>query len=327
MRDVAISVFPRLHVGLLSMHAGAPRMNGGIGFAVDGPAATIEAKSASSIEVEDARRFPMGAHELEQLRNVLLAFFERLELEQGAAFRIHGAMQTHVGMGSATAIRLATLQALALINSRAVTRGDLVAASGRGGTSGIGVNSYFDGGLVCDLGRASDGSHFSPSSQIRLAAPALALPWVKMPDWPVLLCIPRSIRSKTQEEEIAFFDRTAPLPASASFEASYIALFELYAAAAEADFGTFCRGIEHMQQTAWKWAERAEYGDELASISTRLRGAGAQCVGMSSLGPMLFCLGDAPRLVDMGELARSLGCDIHLVRPVNHGCEVRCVDA
>jgi beta-ribofuranosylaminobenzene 5'-phosphate synthase len=243
------------------MHAGAPRMNGGIGFAVDGPTATIEAKPASNIEIEDARRFPMTASELQQLRGALLGFSQRLELKQGAAIRIEGAMQTHVGMGSATAIRLAALQALALVSGRTVARGALVAASGRGGTSGIGVNSYFDGGLVCDLGRSSDGSHFSPSSQVRATSPPLALPSVKMPDWPVLLCIPSTIRTKTQGEEVAFFARTAPLPAAATFETSYIALFELYAAAAEADFGAFCRGIEHMQRTEWKQAERAEYGE------------------------------------------------------------------
>lgn len=323
MREVVVSVFPRLHLGLLSMHAGAPRMNGGIGFAVDGPQATIEVKPASGVEVADVRTSPMAPAELEQLRRALDDLSEHFQLSEGAAMRIDGAMQTHVGMGSATAIRLGALEALALVNGRTIARDALVAASGRGGTSGIGVNSYFDGGLVCDLGRTSDGSHFAPSSQTRTASLPLALPSVRMPAWPVLLCIPRAIRPKTQEEEIAFFARTAPLPAAASFETGYIALFNIYAAAVESDFAAFCHGVEHMQHTAWKRAERAEYGSALGLISARLRDAGAQCVGMSSLGPMLFCLAEPPRLADIAETARDLDCDVHYVHPANHGREVR----
>lgn len=309
------------------MHASAPRMNGGIGFAVDSPNAIIGARSRSAIEVADMRPSPMAASELKQLRDALETFAEYLQLSKGAAIRIDGAMQTHVGMGSATAIRLGSLEALAMVNGRTVPRDTLRTASGRGGTSGIGVNSYFDGGLVCDLGRASDGNQFAPSSQLRAAAPPLALRSVNMPDWPMLLCIPRAIRPKTQDEEIAFFARTAPLPAAASFETSYIALFEIYAAAVESDFAAFCLGVENMQRTAWKQAERAEYGNALALISARLRDAGAQCVGMSSLGPMLFCFADPSRLPDIAATARGLDCNVHHVQPANHGREARYTDA
>lgn len=326
MREVAISVFPRLHVGLLSMHADAPRMNGGIGFAIDSPGAVIEASSASAISITDVRPSPMAESELRQLRVALDTFAERLQLTAGAAIRIGGAMQTHIGMGSGTAIRLGALEALASVNRRTVGRDVLVRASGRGGTSGIGINSYFDGGLVCDLGRRKDGSHFRPSSQTKALAP-LTLPSVNMPDWPILLCIPRGIRPKTQAEEMAFFARTTPLPAAASFETSYIALFELYAMAIEADFGAFCLGIEQMQRSAWKQAERAEYGEALAFINLRLRDAGAQCVGMSSLGPMLFCLAELSRLAGVANVARSLDCEVYQVRPANHGREVRFGDA
>ena len=114
-----------------------------------------------------------------------------------------------------------------------------MASSGRGGTSGIGVNSYFDGGLICDLGRKG-GGRFAPSSQAGTAPTALALPSVRMPDWPILLCLPKSLQPKTQAEEIDFFARTAPIPAPASYETSYVGLFELYAAAAEIDFAAFC---------------------------------------------------------------------------------------
>jgi len=60
------------------MHADAPRMNGGIGFAIDGPKALVIAKAAAGVTVEDHRRWPMGAAELDQFRAALAIFVDRL---------------------------------------------------------------------------------------------------------------------------------------------------------------------------------------------------------------------------------------------------------
>jgi beta-ribofuranosylaminobenzene 5'-phosphate synthase len=143
----------------------------------------------------------------------------------------------------------------------------------------------------------------------------------------MLLCVPLAITPKTQQEELAFFERATPLPASASFEASFVALFEIYATAAERDYASFCRGIERMQQTAWKRAERMEYGSALAMLDAALREAGAECVGMSSLGPMLFCFADPVRLATIADAARAMGCFVYRTAPSNRGREVRWSDA
>jgi beta-ribofuranosylaminobenzene 5'-phosphate synthase len=143
-----------------------------------------------------------------------------------------------------------------------------------------------------------------------------------MPEWAMLLCIPRSLRSKTQQEEIAFFRRATPVPAPASFEASYVALFEIYAPIVEGDYAGFCQGVSRMQQTAWKRAERAEYGAPLKKLELALAEAGADCVGMSSLGPMLFCFGKAESLVEITNASDTLDCDMHLTFPANCGRQV-----
>jgi beta-ribofuranosylaminobenzene 5'-phosphate synthase len=304
------------------MHAEAPRINGGIGFAIDGPRALVSARQSLHLTVADNRSWPMAPAERGQLLAALQRFSDRLSLRGGADIRVEGAMRTHVGLGSATAIRLAALEALALVNEASVDRKTLVEASGRGGTSGIGVNSYFEGGLICDLGRAG-AKHFVPSSQAASLPSALALPSITMPNWPILLCLPRGIRPKTQDEEIDFFARTTPLSVAASHEASYVALFGLYASAAEADFVAFCRGVEQMQISEWKRAERAEYGDELVAISNGLRHAGAQCVGMSSLGPLLFCLAKEPDIANVTWAAEALNCEVREVRPTNRGRDLR----
>ena len=300
------------------MHESAPRVNGGVGFSVDGPVASLRAIEANNIEVHDERRHPMSMAELAALQDILQSLARTLNLRRGVHVKVYGEMLTHVGMGSATGIRLGALEALALVNEMPLERRLIVAASGRGGTSGIGVNTYFNGGFVCDLGRANDGKPFKPSSQVESARQPLTLPTVQIPQWPMLLCVP-AINPKTQEEEVAFFKRVTPLPACSSFEAAYIALFELYAAAAERDYVAFCRGIDLIQKTTWKAAERAQYGSALRHIDSQLRGAGADCVGMSSLGPMLFCFADAARMARIAEVAQAMGCNVHNAVPADRG--------
>lgn len=304
------------------MHAGAPRINGGIGFGIEAPVARLKLCSAAETEICDHRPIPMGADELAQLADAAEQFSRQHGLSQGVRIEITGAMRTHVGMGSATALRLGTIEGLAALHGLPLSRDGLIAASGRGGTSGIGINSYFDGGLICDLGRVSNGEPHAPSSVAPSAIQPLALPVVPLPRWPMVLCIPRTIVPKSQAEEVAFFSRTAPLTAQASFNACYIALFGLYAAARERNYLAFCAAIDAMQETDWKAAERAEYGRALAEIAAKLQAQGADCVGMSSLGPMLFCFAPAHRVAGLAAAANALDCDSYLTAPANHGREV-----
>ncbi|CAA7614364.1 Beta-ribofuranosylaminobenzene 5'-phosphate synthase family [Magnetospirillum sp. LM-5] len=302
-------------------------MNGGIGFSVEAPLARLDISAADRTAICDSRPVPMGADEQAQLIKGISHFADMHKIVQGVHIEITGAMRTHVGMGSATALRLGSIEGLAKLNGLQLPRDALIKASGRGGTSGIGINSYFEGGMICDLGRAADGARHAPSSIVLSAHSPLALPMIEMPPWPILLCIPRAIVPKSQIEEIAFFSRTAPLPAPASFKACYIALFGIYAAVRERNYTAFCDGIDAMQDTDWKRAERAEYGDTLAGVSTVLRANGADCVGMSSLGPMLFCFAPAQRMAALVAAAHVLDCDSYLTVPANQGREVIYNDA
>ena len=60
----------------------------------------------------------------------------------------------------------------------------------------------------------------------------------------------------------------------------------------ESDFDVFCKSIDSIQYTKWKSLERNLYGKELMTAESIIRNAGAKCVGMSSLGPLLYFFGD-----------------------------------
>lgn len=319
MRTVEIEISPRLHIGLISMHAGAPRKNGGLGFAIEGPSALIRARSAEELRVVDRRRMPMREGELIRLSDQLTGAIRELDLPSAAIFEITGEFLTHCGMGSGTAIRLACIEGLLAVNGLAAARHDLIRLSGRGGTSGVGISTYFDGGFVFDLGIPRGMSdRFAPSSVGATDRLPLQLHNQPLPNWPIGLCLPRKSEFKTQEEEIAFFFRSTPLPPAKSFETAYVAMFQVLASLIERDYTAFCQAIDAMQQTEWKKLERAEY-EEIEKTDRELRELGVDCVGMSSLGPLLYFFASPETLRRVHASSRQLDADIILTSPRNSG--------
>lgn len=320
VRTVEIDIAPRVHIGLISMHAGAPRKNGGLGFAVEGPIASLRIESSRELKIFDRRRRPLQDQEIDRLFSQLEHIRLQLELPIAATFEITGAFLTHFGMGSGTAIKLACIEGLLDINGRTIPRQELIRLSGRGGTSGVGISTYFDGGFAFDLGIVGDQSdHFAPSSMGAADALPLQLHRQSLPHWPVGLCVPRKCEPKTQEDEIEFFRRTTPLPSSKSFEAAYVAVFQVVASLMENDYPLFCQAITAMQQSEWKRLERAEYAPHVDRTDKALRELGADCVGMSSLGPLLYFFGSSETLERVYANSEQLDADVFVTMPKNNG--------
>ena len=286
-----IAIQPRVHIGLLSMHEEGYRKNGGIGFALEEPKAILEVSAARRFALVDERQNSLTDWERRNIERVVDDVLAAEGLGWSVSARLLGDARPHVGLGMGTGVRLAILEALYRLNGLVPDEDTLVRQSERGGTSGIGIRTYFHGGLVVDLGARNLDHTFLPSSRSgqKLIPPVLAR--TDMPSWPICLCLPLRLRPRTQAEERDFFRKTAPISTASAHEATYRALFGVYAAAADDDFDTFCAAIEALQEVEWKSQERRQYGDELNKIVDRLRQYGLKGIGMSSLGPLLYCFG------------------------------------
>lgn len=296
-RSCVIAVRPRLHVTLIGMDGVGWRHNGGIGFCVGEPHLQVRVSTATTFSLHDNRRHPLQDIEQTRLAKVAHGF-----ARSPVRIEICGDLPSHYGFGSSTAIRLGTLEAIAHVLRKDMGRTQLLQKSGRGGTSGIGITTYFDGGLVFDVGIKDTRSPPLPSSVMEgLHRCPLVVKQLQMPDWRVGLCIPFGIRPQTEEEEVAFFKRACPITASASHETLYHVVYGLLASAQEHDFVGFCNAIKAIQRCPWKQMERALYGEPLLQVETSIYDAGAAAVGMSSLGPGLFFFAN-----DVDTVAESL---------------------
>lgn len=290
-----IKAFPRIHISLIGMNRDGYRINGGIGFSISSPTMEMCFTSSDSIEVVDKRVYGFTHDELNRLVDHLRHVAIQECLDVGIRCEIcEGRVCSHIGFGSNSMIYLSCIEALFIINHRDYDEKEIVRLSGRGGTSGIGVNTYFKGGFVFDTGIVNtEHRQLSPSSSfVKVDHPEpLLMKSFMMPDWEMGVCIP-SINHKTEDEEKEFFQENCPIDKRNVEEILYEVVYGVISSVMEKDFETFCKAIDKIQHTKWKQLERGLYGSELSEIEDSLKKAGACCVGMSSLGPLLYFFGD-----------------------------------
>lgn len=290
-----IKAFPRIHVSLIGMNNDGYRLNGGVGFSIASPTLEVSFEPSDTINVIDKRDHGFTLCELEKLKRQL----NNVVLKEKFVIAFHciiheGMIQSHVGFGSNSMIYLSCVEALFILNQRGYNNQDVIALSGRGGASGIGINTYFKGGFIFDAGISNRGQKsLAPSSVFvgGVVRKPLLLKELRLPQWNLGICLP-PIVPKSEDEERAFFQENCPIDKNAVESILYEAVYGVTSSLMEEDLNTFCKSIDVIQQTKWKLLERSLYGKELMLVESIIRKAGARCVGMSSLGPILYFFGD-----------------------------------
>jgi beta-ribofuranosylaminobenzene 5'-phosphate synthase len=319
---MTIKIPTRLHLTLIAMHDGGYRQNGGVGFAIDAPNLAVAMVPNDVLVIEDSREDAFQRDELQRAKEILLAIINNKGFQKVYKASIQGDVPTHMGFGSSTAVRLALVEGLYLINDEPYTKEEIITASQRGGVSGIGVQTYFEGGMVLDIGRSSQ-SAFVPSSAMETTEKKLPLvcKQIKMPKWHIGICVP-NISPKSEDEEKSFFQEVCPIGPTESYETLYHVVYGVVAATLEDDFQDFAKAIKAIQSCHWKNAERDLYGKALLKIEDELYACGAEAVGMSSLGASLYFVGENIEAVIESAKDRLPECKLWPSSPNNQGREI-----
>ena len=295
---IQVESFPRVHVTLISMHAGGYRLNGGLGFAIDHPSFEVSAIESNEWRVVSHIRGLVNKASLQNIKTRLVEAAKLIGFQRPTEISICSSVASHTGLGSSTAYCLSSIEAAAAVNGINLSKEQLIALSGRGGTSGVGIQTYFDGGLTLDFGkRWAEDARFQSSDEEAARSAPLQIGRADMAAWPLAILIPSHIPTKSLAEEVAFFRSTCPLPKESTFEVLYHATMGTYSAAVEQNYDQFCWSLNAIQGCAWKTAEIALYGDAVLNCIDAIRSDGADAAGMSSLGPCVYFFANEPKKV------------------------------
>lgn len=281
-------LFPRAHLSLIGFNHLGYRKYGGIGFSFDSPTIkfnVVESKEMNVTLFSNSLKIEYNNHSL--ITN-LIKLCAIKDILTHYSFTFFLDCPIHSGFGTGTNITLACIESIYKINKVDYSPLEITNLSNRGRTSGIGIQTYFNGGFVMDIGVKNIDNIFLPSnssSSIEISKPLIL---TKFPDWDFIVCIPRNTKPLSQLKELSFFKKSTPLSNNEVYEILYFSLYGVTGAVLENDFEMFCNAIEHLQQTKWKSLERLNYQNDILSLEKKLLGAGAKAIAMSSLGPSLI---------------------------------------
>ncbi len=285
---ILITAFPRLHLSLIAMNRSGYRINGGIGLSIQDPKIEVKVTENDLFTVKDERStiFPLPLSE--RLKMSIDNAVNVKKFKKNIAVELTGSMLSNSGFGSGTIIRLACMEALHIVNQCPFTNDQLIELSGRGGTSGIGIRTYFQGGFVFDIGHKEIHEILPSSSKESIKKQSLIIDSGQAPDWEIGICIPKDLKPLTEKEEIDFFTKSIPISDVQVNMTLYHVIYGVLASLKENDIETFSKSVKEIQKCRWKQLERDIYGNKLLEYEDVLYRSGASAVGMSSLGPSLY---------------------------------------
>lgn len=271
----------RLHLTLIDLNASIGRVDGGIGLTLNEPVIRISAEKSDVVEITGE-----GEH-AERMRKSAMML-----LPEGTGIRIsiEKDYPSHTGLGSGTQSALAAAMAVNKIYNIGLSVYELAKKAGRGGTSGIGVAAFENGGFILDGGhKFSEKKAFLPSAASRLP-PAPVLLRKDFPDWDIMVAIPEQ-KGASSKNEVNIFQKECPIPLLEVEELSHVILMQLIPALVEEDIVTFGKSINRIQEIGFKKREV-----KLQPVSLKLMQAlkenGAYGAGMSSFGPTVYAFGE-----------------------------------
>ncbi len=302
----------RLHLTLIDMNASIGRVDGGIGITLDEPVISIKAEKSDMVEITG------NSEHLERMRNAA-----RMLLPKGAGIRISIEQDypSHVGLGSGTQAALAAGMAVNKIYNLRLTAYQLAIKVGRGGTSGIGVAAFENGGFILDGGhKFSEKKAFLPSAASKLP-PAPVLLRKDFPDWEIVVAIPEQ-KGASSKKEVNIFQEKCPVPLPEVERLSHIILMQMLPALAEEDIVTFGKSINSIQESGFKKRE-VELQPVSGELMEALRDGGAYGTGMSSFGPTVYAFGeDAGALEKIAKEFLGEGGKVFITKARNEGARI-----
>ena len=287
MPRVRINVPSRLHVTLTDMHPASHFAYGGLGFSISNPSAEINAYADGGGQVEISGE---ALSHKDAIWNLLAHLRERCG--RLPSLDISSSIVPHSGFGSKTALLMGVCEAVLISLGVSAEPSRMVTYTGRGGTSGVGVKSYFEGNVVVDYGHPRENDAiFLPSSRkdgLRLTHCNRSVRFP--PHWRISVLLPPG-RNISGAEEAKFFASYTPIDRLEALEVIALVHHAIVPAIMTERLDILRKAIREVHRIGFKRAE-LDHQDEAVRITLEQCWYQGLVAGMSSFGPALYCVTD-----------------------------------
>lgn len=287
----------RLHITLIDLNGTLGRIDGGVGLTIQKPSLFLESEiqdEGIDIIFKDKNMSSVLKEEYtEKIFNSAKSMIDFLEIKSGFKFIVKKSYPAHSGLGSGTQISLATGKSILNLTGNDMKAPEIAKIVNRGGTSGIGVRAFDQGGFIIDGGHKIDEKPYFLPSSASLASPAPLIIRYDFPkDWNIVIAIPHVPAGASGPKEVNIFQKYCPIPLEEVQKLSHILLMKMMPAVVEMDIDAFGDSVDLVQTTGFKKIELDLQHPLVHELIHKMRSAGAAGVGMSSFGPTVFAIAD-----------------------------------
>lgn len=323
-----IETSARLHLSLIDLNGLEGRLDGGIGITLEKPSLIMECTENDDTIVEFNERISPQCKEVYESK--ILDATDRIKkyLNTSAdySFTIKESYPIHHGLGLGTQLSLSVAKLISSMNDVELNAYDLAKIIQRGGTSGIGVHSFDNGGLIIDGGhKRSVKNDYLPSSASKVSPPPLLARYDFPEDWDIILVTPNISQGASGNEEVNIFQTYSPIKINDVERICYLTLMKLMPAIIEKDIESFGDSVNKIQSIGFKKIERDLQDSRINRLLDDMGGLDIPCVGMSSFGPTCFGITDSLSNDLIKELEDLTDDDAHIMvtKGKNHGAIIK----
>jgi beta-ribofuranosylaminobenzene 5'-phosphate synthase len=302
---VLLEVPARLHITLADLGNATSRRYGGAGFSILQPSVVVNVKSSSSVSVHGQSLLDHRARR--EVADAVTRFLGRYP-HATADLTLLAVPPQHVGLGTKTSVVLGVLAGLASGAGLNVSQAELQRLSGRGGTSGVGIHTFFEGGFVVDAGHRPAVGPFGPSSTGPPAEVPLKICHFAVPAaWRFHLMLPNGLR-RSGRAEIGFFARNTAIASDEVREVLALMYHGLAPAVLTDDLDLLATTLIAIHRVGFKRRELEGQSPDVRDLLARLHAMPNCPAGMSSMGPLVYVVTRAGSAVSrrVRRLAREL---------------------
>jgi beta-RFAP synthase len=274
-----IKTHARLHLGFFDLHGGLGRKYGSIGLALENPVTEIEACVSDTIKIEGA----IDVKSRENVTKIMQIMQNYFNLQTSCNFKFSRFIPNHVGFGSGTQMALSVVSLISKLYDLNLDQRQIAHFSGRGARSGVGLGTFFQGGLVVDAGRGE--KTLIPPVIARLDFPE---------DWRILLINDNSQIGINGQMEHQVFSELPEFSSLLAGELCRHVLMQGLPALHEQDLEGFGNTVLALQVATGEHFSGAQGGlfasknvEEVLNFSEK---HAVKCMGQSSWGPTGFAI-------------------------------------
>ncbi len=276
---ISIKTHARLHFGFFDLHGGLGRRFGSLGVALERPATEMEMSVADDFTIVG----DIDVKGRENIINSIQLLQKELNLEVLCKLNVRQQIPSHAGFGSGTQMALCLVALINQLYDLNLSQTQISLLSGRGARSGIGLGTFFLGGVIVDAGRGD-------TNQIPPVIARVSFP----EEWRILLIFDHSKQGVHGEQEISAFQNSPEFSSSLAEKLCRHVLMQALPALHEHDLTNFGVAVRALQIATGKHFANTQGGlyasQKVEEVLNYMENQGVTCFGQSSWGPTGFAV-------------------------------------